>query len=680
MANFTGTSGNDTLTGTSGNDKFDLSQGGEDAVQGLAGRDLFSMGAAFDAGDSLDGGTGSDVLRLNGDYSAGVVFNANTIVNIEQIQLDSGHGYNLITDDGNVAAGATLIVAGGALTDSLDFNGSDESDGAFAITAGAGNDTLWGGFGNDSFDISTGGNDEVFGGAGNDTVTVSQDQLTVDQIDGGAGTDTVIVTGNGPHKKMLGSANLFRVEAMKFAAGHDYAVVLANTAITAAGFTVDGSALGTGDTLSFDARASTNSAISFIGGAGNDTLLAEANSTPAQFDLSHGGHDIAIAGLGADTFTMGGGLDARDQIDGGGGADVLLLNGDYGGANAVVLRNSTVSEFPTIRLADGHDYDLTFARGTTLGINQALLDATAVGAGHNVTIDNTLGREELQFHWTTANVTYFASNKGDLIVGGTGGAYAIHGGDGDDFVQVSSLTASDSIDGGAGIDSVSLLASNVAVTLTPDVMANVETFTFGSNDSITTTDSTVAAGETFTVAFGTGAFDGSAETDGHFDIIGSGTVIGGALSDTLQVGADTAVTGGGGTDRIKIGAHQPGVTLNYDAVSDSTGVHYDIVSRFVGDGSDHFHLSPITTVTGLDTTVAAGALSTATFDSDLAAAVGAGQLAAQHAVLFTPTSGTLAGQVFLIVDANGTAGYQADADLVIDLASLSHGLTLAAFS
>ena len=42
--------------------------------------------------------------------------------------------------------------------------------------------------------------------------------------------------------------------------------------------------------------------------------------------------------------------------------------------------------------------------------------------------------------------------------------------------------------------------------------------------------------------------------------------------------------------------------------------------------------------------------------------MGAGQ-----AVLFAPTSGTLAGNVFLIADANGIAGYQADADFVFQL-------------
>ena len=66
----------------------------------------------------------------------------------------------------------------------------------------------------------------------------------------------------------------------------------------------------------------------------------------------------------------------------------------------------------------------------------------------------------------------------------------------------------------------------------------------------------------------------------------------------------------------------------------------------------------------------------ASFDQDLAAAVNAGHLAGHQAVLFTPAAGGLAGETFLVVDVNGVAGYQAGADLVIDL---HHPLHIASF-
>jgi hypothetical protein len=48
----------------------------------------------------------------------------------------------------------------------------------------------------------------------------------------------------------------------------------------------------------------------------------------------------------------------------------------------------------------------------------------------------------------------------------------------------------------------------------------------------------------------------------------------------------------------------------------------------------------------------------------MADAIDAGALEASNAVLFRPNRGDLDGKMFLIVDANATAGYQAGGDLV----------------
>jgi len=64
-------------------------------------------------------------------------------------------------------------------------------------------------------------------------------------------------------------------------------------------------------------------------------------------------------------------------------------------------------------------------------------------------------------------------------------------------------------------------------------------------------------------------------------------------------------------------------------------------------------------VTSIDTSVSSDSLSSASFDADLVAAIGSSQMASHHAFLFSSDTGGLAGQLFLVVDANGTAGYQA---------------------
>src|SRR6185503_15222829 len=190
-----GTAGDDNLTGTSGNDNILDFQGGDDTVQAGDGNDVIRMGATLNAADKIDGGTGRDTVGLNGDYSAGVVFNADTMTNVEVLSLAGGHSYNLTLNDGNVAAGAGLLVKAGSLGagDSLVFDGSAETDGHFAVVGGAGDDTITGGTQGDSFHLEKGGVDTANGGGGNDVFYMGDQLWSDDQIDGGSGHDTVLV-------------------------------------------------------------------------------------------------------------------------------------------------------------------------------------------------------------------------------------------------------------------------------------------------------------------------------------------------------------------------------------------------------------------------------------------------------------------------------------------------------
>lgn len=71
---------------------------------------------------------------------------------------------------------------------------------------------------------------------------------------------------------------------------------------------------------------------------------------------------------------------------------------------------------------------------------------------------------------------------------------------------------------------------------------------------------------------------------------------------------------------------------------------------------------------GVNAAVTTGTLASgANFNADLAAAIGTAQLGASDVVLFTPNAGNLAGDTFLIIDSNHAAGYQANADLVINV-------------
>jgi large repetitive protein len=148
------------------------------------------------------------------------------------------------------------------------------------------------------------------------------------------------------------------------------------------------------------------------------------------------------------------------------------------------------------------------------------------------------------------------------------------------------------------------------------------------------------------------------------------TLTGNGLSNTLLGGAgNDTITGLGGNDTLTGAAGSD--TFVYGAVSHSTSRNYDTITDF--DGSSDV-LDFWFQVTGLDASITGGSVGSRRFDSDLASAVNSTKLAAHHAVLFTPSAGAPAGSKFLIVDANGVAGYQAGADIVILLGANSTNL------
>jgi Ca2+-binding RTX toxin-like protein len=151
---------------------------------------------------------------------------------------------------------------------------------------------------------------------------------------------------------------------------------------------------------------------------------------------------------------------------------------------------------------------------------------------------------------------------------------------------------------------------------------------------------------------------------------------GGAGNDIIRAGSGTDyIYGGLGADKIYAGSGAD--TFAYGAVAESTSTGYDVISGF-NTSLDVIQLgNALSGVTAIDAAVTTGSLASTNFDAGLAHYIGASQLSAHGAVLFTPSTGGLAGDTFLIIDENGVAGYQAAQDLVIEL---THGTNLSALS
>ena len=121
-----------------------------------------------------------------------------------------------------------------------------------------------------------------------------------------------------------------------------------------------------------------------------------------------------------------------------------------------------------------------------------------------------------------------AETDGKFTITGSAHKDTIMGGAGEDtFVLGTNLSSEDIIDGGDGSDTL-YFKDNGLATSDLDGVTNVETVTLGdAATSITTKDSLLSSGQTLTVnaAALTGAnsliWDGSAESNAKFNIIGS---------------------------------------------------------------------------------------------------------------------------------------------------------------
>jgi Ca2+-binding RTX toxin-like protein len=672
-----GGAGNDTLKSGGGAASFDLTKGGDDTATGGAGADTFTMGAQLSAGDVLNGGGGSDTVVLSGTYSQ--TLTAGNFASIETLKVSAGANYTLTTVDANVASGATLTVDASALAaaNSLTFNGAAETNGHFVFTGGAGNDTLTSGTLGASFDLTKGGSDTATGGAGGaSTFTMGTTLDSTDRIDGGAGGGSVTL--DGAYAGLSLSATVLKnIGTIDLTGGFAYNLTWASAAGPAASFTLDGTAA-SAITVDFSAITSGGGA-TILGSAGNDTIAGAQGGT---VDISQGGHDTVNAEGG--TILAGAAFDTADAFS---NANLLTLNGTYSGFTiSAGMVSGTAGE---LLLTGGHSYGLTIASAAQFS------EIVENNAGGSLSLSGTAETTN-PFHIDIVaggNDTVSTGGGAD-VVSDEAGTITFNGHGGNDSLTMSVAFGASVFNAGGGSDDELHILDADTIVATATNIIGVDVITFAQNGSFTASSTTVPTGGFMLVqetGSGTLNANASADTDStsgfsydNENTTGGNTAVGGAGNDFLiSFGNNNTLTGGAGADSYWLGAGSSGNTIIINAVADSTSTHFDSVLDFIYT-TDHFKLSgigPTGKPVAIDPFVNTGSLTTANFDANLAADISASKLAGHHAVLFTPSSGDYGASTFLIVDENGTPGYQAGADLVIEVnGSGFTGLTTSTFT
>ncbi|MSR14641.1 MAG: calcium-binding protein [Gammaproteobacteria bacterium] len=302
----------------SGNGSINILTGtaNADELNGNAGNDIFliASGAHHDAGETIDGGADTDVIRfISATVGDSLVLDAFT-ANIESVVISDKNG--LASGVTNLNLDASAVVSSGLiLTGNAGRNTITGTDGADTITGGLGADTLNGGDGDDLF-----------------MLTATSDFAASEIISGAIDTDTIRYSATSGTLTLTSAVT--GVEIVEIATGTAALGVFTGT-----------------QAINVNASAITSNGITLTGNAGNNTLTGTGLADTVN---GNGGNDTLNGGAGVDTLNGDAGTDTLN-----GGADADTLNGDAGNDT---LKGGTGSDM----LTGGADSD-TFHFDTAIG-------------------------------------------------------------------------------------------------------------------------------------------------------------------------------------------------------------------------------------------------------------------------------------------------------------------------
>ncbi|MEP3247443.1 MAG: hypothetical protein ABJN40_09065 [Sneathiella sp.] len=388
-----GDDGNNTLLGGGGNDFFDVLYGGDgsdshnDYLDGGAGNDVMDGQSGGDVliddqgQDMMIGGTGTDIIFGRRDP-------------IEDT-MDGGFGNDLVSGDelDTNAQLQALIGKGSGTGDLL-----------------VGDETLFGGFGNDNF--PTLASAALFaGGFGNDGFGNPQDYMRDIIV---AGDDSDIIYGDN-----AGLAFDFGPED-----------------ISSFYFTIASSFNPYEFAFAYRNSVQWNygGADLIYGGGGNDLIFGQGGDDGI---VAGSGHDLVAGGSGNDKIE---GNDGADSLYGDTGADTI-----YGGAGSDYMEGNEDADLMyggtgNDQMSGGNDADIMYGDAGNDTMTGDAGDDRMSGGDGNDTMDGGTGNDRMS-----------GGDGNDLVMGGLG-ADLIGGSDGDDTVQGGE--GNDTAYGSAGLDTV----------------------------------------------------------------------------------------------------------------------------------------------------------------------------------------------------------------------------------
>ncbi len=515
-------------------------------ITGSSGDDLILVNnaSALSATDTIDGGDGTDTLRI-GALTSGKYLLPKGLSQVEFVEVSESSDELSSTDpESSSYIGTSAInVDGSQLTGPITLKGND---GANVLLGGSAADTILGYAGNDVIDGGNGA-DNLSGGAGDDIFVFSNSVLE-DTVDGGDGKDTLLYSGTGVFILDDNSkTKLTNVETIALGELKNSVVSVKST--VAAG--INASAITSDLILNGNAGANV-----ITGGAGNDKITGG------------GGKDTLSGGDGDDVFIFNQGNDlvSGTSITGGAGNDTLKLLG----AGTYKLAGVTLNGIESVVIGGASTAGVDFT-----GYSSAL---TVVG---NRTANTFIGRE-------TVDDVFIGGGGADKLDGGK--RTTINpGGSSDTFVFKHAIEAtSANVDGGAdfvknkvsytdnGTDTIifneTLNSSSPTyntLVLDSGKVKNVEKVVIWSD--------VVTDNSTYSALSGNGGtlnlnIDASKMTTG-LNLIGNdgiNRIAGGKGADTLTggVGSDTFVFASGGTGDLSKATSAATLTPLLDTITD----------------------------------------------------------------------------------------------------------------